>query len=77
VQASSRPSRRPPQQSRHHSKPPPTAMRTAFLRALAHWVERHSDTEAKVAIHTGTVNAAELVRIVIALGLIRRRSAGG
>ena len=52
---------------------PDTAMAAAFLRALGRWVGAHRSVN-KIAIPTGTVDAAELARVVCALGLVDRRA---
>lgn len=52
-------------------------MRDAFLRALMRWAERGGGRDGAIVIPTGRVDAAELVRVVIALkcaGNIRRRA---
>ena len=50
---------------------PDTAMAAAFLGALMRWAKRRPNTDAKIAIPTGTVTAGELVRVVRALGFTR------
>lgn len=51
---------------------PDTVMAHAFLRALMRWAKRRPNTDAWIAIPTGTVTAGELARVVCALGLVDR-----
>jgi len=51
-----------------------TAMKGAFLAALHAWAARHpNNTTTEIAIPTGRVESAELVRVLRALGLLDRR----
>jgi hypothetical protein len=46
-----------------------TAMRAAFIAALARWAVRHAgdDTETPISIPSGTVTSTELTKVVLAL----------
>lgn len=47
--------------------PPNTAMADAFWRALMKWAAHAPDLSTEIVIPTGTVDAAELLRVVRAL----------
>jgi hypothetical protein len=62
--------------SARNQRPPmvDTAMKGAFLAALHAWAARHpNNTTTEIAIPTGRVESAELVRVLRALGLLDRR----
>lgn len=48
------------------NSPANTAMRAAFLKALAKWAERHADTDT-ITLPTGAVTARELLPVLRAI----------
>jgi hypothetical protein len=48
-----------------------TIMAAAFLRALQSWAERHH-ADGMISIPTGLVDIAELTKVVLALGQLKR-----
>jgi hypothetical protein len=55
-----------------------TALQAAFQRALQVWASRHSsDDDSPITLPMGTVTTGELVKVIMAIALLRGREPAG